>query len=102
MKFEQGFYEIKENRNKGIRLPEWTGFWVWGKGLADDDLCETIIMCCKNGEAMDLRSTKDVDFTIGNILREDWEVVELAPEFMIYPNFKDQGLGEELKYCWEM
>lgn len=109
MKFEVGFEKIKKERNMGIKLPEWEGFWVWRDELHErenDSQYEynkgTILMCCKDGFVKDIRDTVNVGFTIENMLREDWEIVELAPEFMIYPNFKDQGLGEELKYCWEM
>lgn len=50
-----------------VKLPSWTGYWQ-----KDGD---TIAMHCKDGTVLDIRETKDVFYTLGNIASNEWEVV---------------------------
>lgn len=50
-----------------VKLPTWAGYWV-KEG-------DTVKMCCKNGDVLDIRETQDVFYTLSNIASNDWEVV---------------------------
>lgn len=64
MKFEQALKEMK----KGIpmKLPSWGGYWCW------DDEKQTIIMYTKDNQRLDIRETQRVEYTLQNILSEEW------------------------------
>lgn len=64
MKFCEAFEAMKQGAL--VKLPEWAGFWRWNG--------DSIEMHCKDGRILDIRETEDVDYTLGNILREDWEI----------------------------
>lgn len=73
MKFSEAFELMK--RGQKMKLPSWGGFWYW------DAEKETIMIQCKpdeNGERkpFDIRETRLVDYTISNILSEDWCVAD--------------------------
>ena len=63
------FKEVYEALKQGamIKLPEWAGYWKWENN--------SIKMYCKNGKILDIRETEDVDYTLKNIMRDDWEIV---------------------------
>lgn len=65
MKFQAAYSYLK--RGHKIKLPEWGGYWYWNG--------ETIIIHTRTGEELDIRNTKDVDYTIGFTFRDDWELV---------------------------
>lgn len=72
MKFEDAFILMKKGEK--VRLSGWVGYWYWDKDK------ETIMIQCKadkDGEKkpFDIRETKLVDYTISNILSNDWEKV---------------------------
>ena len=64
MKFKQALEEMK----KGIpmKLPSWGGYWCW------DDEKQTIIMYTKDNQRLDIRETQRVEYTLQNILSEEW------------------------------
>ena len=64
MKFKQALEEMK----KGIpmKLPSWGGYWCW------DDEKQTIIMYTKDNQRLDIRETHRVEYTLQNILSEEW------------------------------
>ena len=64
MKFEQALKEMK----KGIpmKLPSWAGYWCW------DEEAQTIIMHTKEKQRLDIRETQRVEYTLQNILSEEW------------------------------
>lgn len=74
MKFEQAL----KNMKKGIpmKLPSWGGYWSW------DEEKETILMHCRQKdsdtgkEVLDIRETQRVEYTLGNILSDDWIVAD--------------------------
>lgn len=51
-----------------LKRKNWKGFWKW------DDARKTIMMHCTNDEVVDIRMSKDMDFTLSNICSLDWEV----------------------------
>lgn len=69
---------------KRVKLPEWGGYWFW-----DVDV-ETIIIHNKDATELDIRDTKVVDFTLRNICREDWEMVD-----------DNKHVTEEDTYWWD-
>lgn len=73
MKFDHALKEMKAG-NK-VKLPSWGGFWCW------DPEKETIMMHCRpqdadegQGPVLDIRETQRVDYTISNILSDDWQL----------------------------
>ena len=68
MKFAEAFEALKQGAM--IKLPNWAGYWKW-----EDN---SIKMYCKDGRILDIRDTDDVCYTLNNIIREDWEVVNEA------------------------
>ena len=62
------FAEALKNMKKGIpmKLPSWGGYWHW------DDEKETIIIYTKNNEHLDIRETQRVEYTLLNILSDEW------------------------------
>ena len=65
MKFKEAYDLIKKGFY--IKLPSWGGYWSW-----DDDK-ETIMMHLKdNTTIMDIRDTTAVDYTLRNILSDEW------------------------------
>lgn len=65
MKFAEALKEMKAG-NK-VKLPSWGGYWCW------DDEKKTIIMHTKDGEKMDIRETQRVEYTLENIMSDEWE-----------------------------
>ncbi|PTH26008.1 hypothetical protein [Staphylococcus arlettae] len=68
MKFQAAYSYLK--RGHDITLPEWGGFWRWNKDTHSIDIHT------RNNEILDIRETKDVDYTIGFTFRDDWELSE--------------------------
>ena len=64
MKFEEAFKMMKQNI--GVKLPSWGGYWWW------DEKSKTILMYTKDGGCMDIRETQDVDYTLQNIMSDEW------------------------------
>ncbi len=67
MKFQAAYSYLK--RGHDIALPEWGGFWRW---------CEegkTIHMHTRGGRIVDIRSSEDMDYTLGFLFRDDWQLV---------------------------
>ena len=51
-----------------LKLPSWGGYWYWDNGK------QTIIMHTKDGEELDIRETQRVQYTLENILSDEWQV----------------------------
>ena len=64
MKFEEVFPRLLEGYY--ARRKDWKGYWVWENN--------TIMIYCKDGEVLDIRKTKNVKFTIENMLADDWMI----------------------------
>lgn len=65
MEFAKALEALKNGYK--VKLPTWAGYWV-KEG-------DTVKMCCKNGDVLDIRETQDVFYTLSNIASNDWEVV---------------------------
>ena len=64
MKFDEALKLMKDGTP--MKLPSWGGYWVW-----DNDR-ETIVMHTKEGKEMDIRSTDRVEYTLQNVVSDDW------------------------------
>ena len=64
------FNEALKAMEQGIlvKLPSWGGYWYWNPEK------ETIIMHTKDGDELDIRETQRVEYTIKNILSDEWQV----------------------------
>lgn len=89
MRFEEAL-KIMKDGNK-VKLPSWGGFWKW------DSEKESIIMYTKDGEELDIRETQVVEYTLGNILSDEWIVADEnnCPELGGEATF---SFGEAIKY----
>lgn len=67
MKFQAAYSYLK--RGHDIKLPEWGGFWRWNKKINSIDIHT------RDGRVLDIRETNDVDYTLGFMFRDDWELV---------------------------
>lgn len=68
MKFTEAFKAMKEGSK--AKLPSWGGYWRWAPEK------ETIIMHTKDGQDLDIRETQVVEYTIGNILSDEWIIAD--------------------------
>lgn len=68
MQFQAAYSYLK--RGHKVKLPEWGGYWYWDKEK------QTIIIHTRYGEELDIRETKDVDYTFSFLFRNDWELVD--------------------------
>lgn len=64
MKFVEALKEMK--RGIPMKLPSWGGYWCW------DEEAQTIIMYTKDNQRLDIRETKRVEYTLQNVLSEEW------------------------------
>lgn len=89
MRFEEAL-KIMKDGNK-VKLPSWGGFWKW------DSEKESIIMHTKDGEELDIRETQVVEYTLENILSDEWIVADEnnCPELGGEATF---SFGEAIKY----
>lgn len=93
-----------------VKLPSWGGYWCW-----DDDK-KTIMMHCKpslankTGEVLDIRDTERVEYTIENILSEEW-IIATEKNTPILGGTLGMSFSDALKYmkrglrvrrkCWK-
>lgn len=64
MKFSEAFKMMKQDI--GMKLPSWDGYWWW------DEESKTILMYTKDGNCMDIRETQVVEYTLQNIMSDEW------------------------------
>ena len=64
MKFKEAFKEMKSGL--AVKLPSWAGYWCW------DEEAQTILMYTKDGGCLDIRETQRVEYTLQNILSDEW------------------------------
>lgn len=64
MNFKEAFKEMKSGL--AVKLPSWSGYWWW------DEEAQTILMYTKDGSCLDIRETQRVEYTIQNILSDEW------------------------------
>ena len=89
MRFEEALKIMKDGGK--VKLPSWGGFWKW------DSEKESIIMHTNDGEELDIRETQVVEYTLGNILSDEWVVADEnnCPELGGEAIF---SFGEAIKY----
>ena len=89
MKFEETLKAMKSGSK--AKLPSWGGYWYWGPEK------ETIIIHTKDGQEMDIRETQRVEYTIQNILSDEWIVAngQNCPQLGGEATF---SFGEAIKY----
>lgn len=89
MKFSEAFKTMKEGR--GVKLPSWGGYWCW------DEESQTILMYTKDGDCLDIRETQNVEYTIANILSDEWIVAD-GRNCPILGGEATFSFGEAIKY----
>lgn len=75
MYFKEAFEHMKHGEK--VKLPSWGGYWCW------DPEKETIMMHCRpqdadkgQGPVLDIRETQMVEYTLRNILSDDWQIAD--------------------------
>lgn len=75
MKFEQALKAMKQGAK--VKLPSWGGYWCWNLEK------QTIMMHCRpqdsdkgQGPVLDIRETERVEYTLQNILSDDWQIAD--------------------------
>lgn len=96
MVFKEAFALMKQGTK--VKLPSWGGYWRW-----DADK-ETIMMHCRpqlpeehHGDILDIRDTDRVEYTLTNILSDEWTIVEEENT----PVLDDKCLGRWVSGHWE-
>lgn len=95
MNFEIALKMMKKGHK--VKLPSWGGYWCW------DDEKETIMMHCKPEESdngkkvLDIRETERVDYTLQNILSDDWVIAD-ETNTPILGGVNTFGFDEAIKY----
>ena len=69
MDFKSALEAMKHG--EAVKLPPWGGFWRW------DAEKRTIIMHTKEGKEMDIRETQVVEYTLLNVLSDEWVIAGL-------------------------
>lgn len=89
MKFEEALKVMKTGGK--VKLPSWGGYWYWNPEK------ETIIMSTKDGQELDIRETQRVEYTLQNILSDEWIIADEAncPQLGGEATF---SFGEAVKY----
>lgn len=89
MKFEEALKAMKSGIS--VKLPSWAGYWWW------DEESQTILMYTKDGDCLDIRETQRVEYTIQNILSDEW-IVANGQNCPILGGEAKFNFGEAIKY----
>ena len=89
MKFKEAFEEMKSGIP--VKLPSWAGYWWW------DEESQTILMYTKDGGCLDIRETQNVEYTLQNILSDEW-VYANGQNCPILGGEATFSFGEAIKY----
>lgn len=89
MIFAEALKTMKGGR--GVKLPSWGGYWWW------DEESQIILMYTKDGGCMDIRETQNVEYTIQNILSDEWIVAD-GQNCPILGGEAAFSFGEAIKY----
>lgn len=89
MNFADALKRMKEGAK--VKLPSWGGYWFW------DAEKETVIMHTKDGRNLDIRETERVEYTMLNILSDEWQIADEinCPQLGGEATF---SFGEAIKY----
>lgn len=89
MKFIEALAAMKAG--KKVKLPAWRGYWSW-----DEDK-KTVLIHTHEGKTLDIRETERVEYTINNLLSEDWLIAE-EENTPILGGVATMGFGDAIKY----
>ena len=89
MKFSEAFKMMKQGI--GMKLPSWGGYSLWYEES------QTILMYTKDGGCMDIRETQNVEYTVQNILSDEWIVAD-GQNCLILGGEATFSFGEAIKY----
>lgn len=96
MDFKQAFELMKQGAK--VKLPSWGGYWSW------DPETETIMMHCRQQDSdkgqppiLDIRETRRVEYTVRNILSEDWQLAD-ETNTPVLGGEATFGFGDAIKY----
>lgn len=89
MTFEMALKVMKAGQK--VKLPSWGGYWYWNPEK------KTIIMHTKDGVEMDIRATDRVEYTLSNVLSDEWQLAteENTPVLDGVATF---SFGDAIKY----
>lgn len=65
MNFASAIFAMECGRK--VRRHHWSGYWKIKNG--------EVIICCKDGEVLNLRHSGDMIYTLKNMACDDWEIV---------------------------
>lgn len=81
-----------------VKLPSWGGYWFW------DAEKETIMMQCRpkdtdkgQGDLLDIRETQRVEYTLSNILSNEW-IVANPENCPVLGGMATFSFGDAIKY----
>ena len=95
MKFDVAFAAMKQGCK--IKRPTWAGYWTW------DEKQETIRMHCRPEESdtgepvLDIRDTQRVEYTLRNILADDWMYADEGNTPLLGGKQKGLSFGDAIK-----
>lgn len=89
MDFKKALKQMKQGEK--VKLPSWGGYWKW------DEEKQTIIMYTKDGAELDIRETERVEYTLGNVLSDEWVVAD-ETNTPILGGVATFNFGEAIKY----
>lgn len=94
MKFDEALKKMKEGEK--VKLPSWGGYWYW------DAEKETVMIQCRpqdgdDGELLDIRETQRVEYTLTNVLSDEWIVAD-SENCPVLGGEATFSFGEAVKY----
>lgn len=94
MKFDEALKKMKEGAK--VKLPSQGGYWYW------DAEKETVMIQCrpqdgKVGELLDIRETDRVEYTLSNVLSDEW-IVATDENCPVLGGEATFSFGEAIKY----
>lgn len=89
MKFAEALKRMK--KGMPMKLPSWGGYWIW------DEEKQTIIIHTKDNKKMDIRETQVVEYTLQNVLSEEW-IPANEQNCTIFGGTTEFGFGDAIKY----
>lgn len=94
MKFDEALKKMKEGEK--VKLPSWGGYWYW------DAEKETVMIQCRPqdgdaGELLDIRETQRVEYTLINVLSDEWIVADIQ-NCPVLGGEATFSFGEAIKY----
>lgn len=94
MKFKEAFEAMRQGAK--VKLPAWGGYWYW------DPEKKTIMIQCRPqdadaGDLLDIRETQRVQYTIMNILSDEWVLADES-NCLVLGGTVTFSFGDAIKY----